>query len=241
MTREGSKRNLLVVLCALSALIFGSLGVWQVNRLRWKLELISRVDARIAAPPVPLPPVATWATLEPAAMEYRRVTAEGEFDHRRETLVDALTERGAGAWVMTPLRTGNGIVLVNRGFVPRDAAEAQTRTAGQVMGRVKVTGLIRRSEPEGRILRPNRPALDRWYSRDVAAIARARKLGPVAPFFIDADSAPNPGGAPVGGLTVIHFRNAHLVYAVTWFALSGLALAGLVLVLKPRSKADGTT
>ena len=33
------------------------------------------------------------------------------------------------------------------------------------------------------------------------------------------------GGAPVGGLTVIAFRNNHLVYALTWFALA-LMLAG---------------
>jgi surfeit locus 1 family protein len=33
-----------------------------------------------------------------------------------------------------------------------------------------------------------------WYSRDVAAIAKAKGLGPVAPYFIDADASPNPGG-----------------------------------------------
>ena len=40
------------------------------------------------------------------------------------------------------------------------------------------------------------------------------------------------GGYPVGGLTVIAFRNAHLVYSLTWFGLAGLALAGAVLVLR---------
>jgi len=47
----------------------------------------------------------------------------------------------------------------------------------------------------------------------------------VAPFFIDADATPNPGGLPVGGLTVISFPNNHLVYALTWFTLA-LMLAG---------------
>jgi surfeit locus 1 family protein len=36
-----------------------------------------------------------------------------------------------------------------------------------------------------------------WYSRDVAAIAHARKLGPVAPLFFDAQKA---AGYPIGGL-----------------------------------------
>ena len=44
----------------------------------------------------------------------------------------------------------------------------------------------------------------------------------MAPFFIDADATPSPGGLPVGGLTVVHFPNSHLTYALTWFALAGL-------------------
>ncbi|WP_338066142.1 SURF1 family cytochrome oxidase biogenesis protein [Phenylobacterium deserti] len=52
------------------------------------------------------------------------------------------------------------------------------------------------------------------------------------PIFIDADTTPNPGGYPVGGLTVVSFRNAHLVYALTWFAMATLNLAGMVIVLR---------
>lgn len=51
----------------------------------------------------------------------------------------------------------------------------------------------------------------------------------MAPFFIDADAAANPGGLPVGGLTVVSFRNSHLSYALTWFGLAiGLAFAAAV-------------
>jgi surfeit locus 1 family protein len=55
----------------------------------------------------------------------------------------------------------------------------------------------------------------------------------VAPFFLDADGTANPGGAPRGGLTVVRFRNAHLAYAATWFALAALCVAGLVLLRDP--------
>ena len=41
--------------------------------------------------------------------------------------------------------------------------------------------------------------------------------------FIDADATHGQDDAPVGGLTVINFRNAHLVYAVTWFGLLSFA------------------
>ncbi|MGN6818029.1 MAG: SURF1 family protein [Sphingomonas sp.] len=211
---------------------FAALGVWQVERRAWKLELIARVDARVHAAPAALPPPAAWSRINDKDDAYRRITATGTFDHADETLVQALTERGGGFWVLTPLRTARGTVLVNRGFVPEELRDPASRRAGQVMGPVTVTGLLRISEPRGTLLRSNDPAAGRWYSRDVAAIARARHLGTVAPFFIDADATPDPGGYPVGGLTVIRFRNSHLVYALTWFALSGLCLVAIGLILR---------
>ena len=66
----------------------------------------------------------------------------------------------------------------------------------------------------------------------MAAIAAARGLRPVAPYFIDADATPNPGGWPVGGLTVIKFPNSHLVYAFTWFGLALMVAAGVVFLIR---------
>lgn len=212
--------------------IFVALGVWQVERRAWKLDLIARVDARLAAAPVPLAAVLTQRVPRDDDVAYRRVQVRGRFLHDRETLVQALTERGAGYWVLTPLATETGIVLVNRGFVPPERRDRGTRSDGQPNGPVGVTGLVRLSEPGGGFLRANDAAHGRWYSRDVGAIARARGLGQVAPVFIDADAAPNPGGYPVGGLTVVAFRNNHLVYAITWFALALLSGAGVVLAMR---------
>ena len=48
------------------------------------------------------------------------------------------------------------------------------------------------------------------------------------PFFIDADKTPNPGGLPVGGVTIIDLPNNHLQYAVTWYGLAA-ALAGVLI------------
>jgi surfeit locus 1 family protein len=236
VNRGRGKRRFLLALCGLLALLFAGLGVWQVERLRWKTDLIARVDARLAAEPVPLSPKSDGSAFVGKDAEYLKVRATGRFDHARETLVDALTERGKGFWVLTPLRTADRILLVNRGFVPSERALPATRAAGQVAGVVTVTGLIRLTEPSGRFLRANRPGADLWYSRDVAAIAGTRSLPHVEPFFIDADAAPNPGGLPIGGLTVVSFRNAHLVYALTWFALAALSLFGLVLTWKSAHK-----
>jgi surfeit locus 1 family protein len=227
------KRLGLLALCLSGTLLFTGLGIWQLQRLAWKRDLISRVDARIHAPPVAVPARRDWPTFDGSGAEYRRVQARGEFLHDRETLVDALTTHGPGAWVLTPLRTADGVVLVNRGFVPPERQDAGTRVAGQVPGEVTITGLLRLSEPGGRIMRPNQPAANRWFSRDVASIARVRGLDQVAPFFIDADATANPRGAPLGGLTVVRFRNAHLAYAATWFTLAALCVFGLVMLRRP--------
>ena len=210
--------------------LFAGLGVWQLERREWKLDLISRVDRRIHAPPVAAPGPADWPKVG-IGDEYRRVRVTGRFENRRETLVQAVTEAGGGYWVMTPLRTDQGFtVLVNRGFVPPARRAADRRAAAQFSGEHVVTGLLRLSEPGGAFLRSNAPQEGRWYSRDVAAIAATRHLTQVAPYFIDADATRNPGGYPLGGLTVIHFPNNHLQYALTWFTLALMAVAAAVIV-----------
>lgn len=236
MNRGEAKRLLLLGLCAAFALLFAGLGIWQVQRLQWKLDLIERVEARLAAPPEDIGYVRNLERLPPEELEYRKVRVSGRFDHERETLVQALTERGAGFWVLTPLVGPGGTILVNRGFVPGDRRQPASRRAGQVPGQVTVSGLLRLSEPGGAALRANKPAADRWYSRDVPAIAAARGIRETPDLFLDADAAANPGGLPVGGLTVVQFRNHHLIYAITWFALMALSLWGLMMTARTSAK-----
>jgi surfeit locus 1 family protein len=185
---------------------------------------------------MPAPARQAWSAVSREEDEYRRVAATGTFDHGKTVLVQAVTERGAGFWVMTPLRLqDNSTVLINRGFVPADRRDPAARAASEIAaGPVAVTGLLRMSEPGGGFLRSNDPANDRWFSRDVAAIAAAKGLDDAAPYFIDADATPNPGGLPVGGLTVVSFRNSHLVYALTWYALALMSGASVYLVLRHR-------
>ena len=182
------------------------------------------MDARVHAPASLAPPPSVWPRVTAANDAYRHVEARGVF-LPGEAAVQAVTERGGGFWVLVPLRTDAGFtVLVNRGFVPADRRDPASRSPPPT-SETTVAGLLRLSEPGGAFLRSNDPAADRWYSRDVAAVAAARHLGPVAPYFIDAEASPGAADAPVGGLTVIAFPNNHLVYALTWFGLAAM-LAG---------------
>lgn len=216
-----------LILCA--ALLV-ALGIWQLERRVWKHELIAAVDARIHAAPVAAPGPARWAGITATDDAYRRVTAIGHFRNEAATLVKAVTERGSGYWLLIPLETRDFTVLVNRGFIP-DAMRAEPPAAPD---QAQVTGLLRVTEPKGGFLRTNDPQAGRWYSRDVAAIASAHGLSNTAPYFIDADATPNPGGWPVGGLTVVNFPDNHLVYALTWFGLCAMALWGAWFVTRRR-------
>lgn len=212
-------------LLALGALAgFLALGQWQVERRAWKLDLIQRVEERVHADPLTAPRPMDWDGVNEDRDEYRPVRLHGTYLHDRDTLVQATTRLGGGYWVMTPLRRDDGtLVLINRGYVAdRDADYARPQ------GPVTVTGLLRLDQPGGGFLRDNDPAADRWYSRDLAAIAEARDLAPVAPYFVDVTGDPDaaPEAGPVPGLTVIEFHNNHLVYAITWYILALMVAAG---------------
>ena len=230
--------GLLAVLGALVFVGFVALGTWQVHRRAWKHDLIARVDARVHASPVDAPGRGQWPQVAAANDEYRRVKLSGSFLQDKSVRVRASTELGMGSWLLTPLRTPSGdIVIVNRGFVsPTWCAGKADCTAGP-SGPATVSGLLRISEPKGAFLQKNDPAGDRWFSRDVAAIAAAKGLADVAPYFVDADAASSPGrgegnDGPVGGLTVIAFPDNHLSYALTWYALALLTLVGAWVVWK---------
>lgn len=225
--RSPVTRFVLLALSLLCVAILVGLGIWQVERRAWKLDLIARVEQRIHAPAVAVPGPADWPGITPRTHEYLRVRLSGSYLNDRETFTQAVTALGGGFWVITPFRTDEGfVVLVNRGFVPPGRKARATRQAGLIEGATTVTGLLRISEPGGGFLRENDPAGDRWYSRDVAAIVAKRGLADAAPFFVDADAIAGDAW-PRGGLTVVSFRNSHLVYALTWFGLAAMLAAAL--------------
>lgn len=224
----------------LAALI--ALGVWQVYRLQWKEGLLAEIDARIAAP---ADPVETIAGLVASGgdVDYRPVRVAGTFRHDLERHFLATHDGEPGFFVYTPLVAADSrIVFVNRGFVPYDRKDAATRPDGQVTGSVDIVGLARNmlTEKPGYFVPENDPAKNIFYWKDLAAMTRSDGLDPsaVRPFFIDAGPAPNPGGLPVGGVTLVDLPNNHLQYVVTWFGLAGV-LVVIVGVMTARRLRTG--
>ena len=212
---------------ALGFLLLLGLGTWQVQRLHWKEGLIAERQGALHAAPVPLP-----STLSDArGLEFHPVKAEGEFLNQDELYLNAQSLRGEqGFHIITPFRLVDGaILLVDRGFVPTDRAAPATRQAGELQGRVIVTGLLRLPEGSGWFTPDNEPQRNSWFWIDLPAMAKAAGLAQVLPFYVDADATPNPGGWPQGGQTITDLPNNHLQYAITWYAL---ALALVVVYIR---------
>lgn len=228
-------------LCLFFFCAFSALGVWQVERLGWKENLIKNANERIHLAPIAAPTKSEWGKVTYDNDEYRPVTLTGRFLNDKEVLVTAVADEDTGYWVLTPMETEDGaITFINRGFVPMDKRDQQSRKAGIIDGETTVTGLLRMSEGGGFFPRKNNPDSNLWYTRQLPAMAKKVGLDDVAPYFIDADRTPNKGGLPIGGLTVVSFPNNHLSYAITWFTLAaGVFAASIFLVISEKRRRRG--
>lgn len=210
-----------------------ALGTWQMARRAEKHTLINQVEAQLQVPPVALPD----RVADPAAFDYRRVSVRGRFLHDKEMLLSSRARRGvAGYHVVTPLRReGAPMVLIDRGWVPRDRAQPVRRAEGQVTGTVSVTGIARVPSRHGLFTPANDPVRGFWLIADPAAMALAAGIGPVPGLIVEADATPNPGGYPKGTVPVVGVTDNHLQYALTWYSLA-LVLLVVVYAVRRRRK-----
>jgi surfeit locus 1 family protein len=204
------------------------LSIWQMERREWKLGILDRISRNQAAAPISLDELMKG---DPLAHEYGRVNLAGTFLHDKEFHLAARSMKNdVGMQVVTPVRTDAGrIVLFDRGWVPSQKKDPATRAAGQVSGRVELTGVVRRTQQQRQFAPDNAPDRNVWFHVDVPLM---RKMAGAAPdtrldtFFLEADATPNAGGLPIGGQTHLDIPNDHLQYAITWFGIA-LALVGV--------------
>lgn len=218
---------------ALALLI--ALGVWQLQRLKWKEGLLAHIAALQTAPARALAPELD-ALAHGRDVDFTRVAVtcpglatapflqlyglkDGQPGYR---LVSACPVDGA------PYRT----LLVDRGFVPDSVtARPPVDRASQVP--VAMTGILRVPDKPSFVTPANDVAANRWFSRDVPAMARALSAPQPAPIFLYAETSSNPGFAALAPAPLpSNIPNRHLEYALTWFGLAaglvGVYAAGLL-------------
>jgi surfeit locus 1 family protein len=197
-------------------LILMGLGVWQIERLHWKLGLIAEMNANMVATPLSL----SQAQALGARAEYRVVMLRGRFDNAREAYVFTTGPEGAPVYhVLTPFFLDDGrALLVDRGYILITLRDPATRKAPE--GERLVFGIWRTPDRPGAFTPAPDPAKRIWYARDLDGIAKADRVALAAPVVIEADATPNVGGWPKGGQTVVNLPNSHMQYALTWFGLA---------------------
>lgn len=203
-----------------------SLGVWQIQRLHWKQGLLAEIDRAEAAPPVPMP-------AHPVPFEKVEITGVLRTDLavRYGTEVrSGATGPVLGSQVVVPLeRSGQPLVLVDRGWAPDDATLPNPPVP------ISVTGYVRPAESGSPFAPGPDLARRRFWSLDPAAIGAALGLPTLAPYTIvalgPATDVPEPAHA------LPRPSNDHLGYAGTWFGLSACLLVVFTLFVRKALRA----
>ena len=211
-----------------TAILIG-LGVWQVQRLEWKQGVIDRLEARLAAEPVPIP-----ADPDPARDDFLRVAVGGRLGEQALYVLTSRRGEGPGYRVIAPLEADGGRrVLVDLGFVTQEMKDGAFPGSG---ARARVTGALYWPE-EVDSFTPEPDRADRlWFARDLLPMAEA--LG-TEPLLVVAE-AHDLGELPMPLRLGLDIPNRHLEYAITWFSLALIwAVMSVLLVRHERARAAG--
>lgn len=232
-------RRVLVTLAAVAGIaLTGRLGVWQLDRAAQKNALQAMLEERRALPPLS-PGELARTEVDAARQHFRAVVVEGRWLGEHTVYLDNRPMDGhAGFFVVTPMMLADGaVVAVQRGWLPRDAAD-RTHVAAPPLpaGPQRVAGHI--APPPSRLFEfagagsgPIRQNLDLG--------AYAAEVGrPLLPLAIVQDDGPL---TPADGLRRDWPRPAvdvqmHYGYAFQWFAMA-ITIAALYAwfqLIRPR-------
>ncbi|XP_014481223.1 PREDICTED: surfeit locus protein 1 isoform X2 [Dinoponera quadriceps] len=216
---------------AIPIICFG-LGTWQINRRRWKLNLIHDLERRTTMEPIDLP----LDLDELNDKEYYCVKVRGKFIYEREFLIgprslivkgQALSEKGGGIfsgrsstgfYVVTPFKLEDRdiTIMVNRGWIPKNA-RLTYKQEKNITDSMEIVGIVRLGETRPPFIPSNSPSSGVWHYRDLNALAKVAESEPV---YIDLLIGYGTPKGPIGGQTKVVLRNEHLSYIITWYGLS---------------------
>ena len=204
------------------------LGVWQVQRLAWKQDVLARIEARISATPLPLA-----SAVEPEFLRYAPVEVTGTFGEDHVRMLASRKSVGPVHRIIRPFETQtDGTILVDTGW-QRDGTAVKAAPQGTL---TLIGNLDAPNEADGFTPAPDLDA-NLWFARDVPALADVLGTRPILVVLRDApesDLGVTPWPVDTAGIP-----NDHLQYAITWFSLALIwaAMTGYFLLRTRRSAA----
>lgn len=207
------------------------LGMWQVQRLAWKEDILEQIESRIAGDPAPLP--APGAT-DPDRDRYLPVAVTGTIGSEDLLVLVSRKRVGAGYLVISALTLEDGRrVLLDRGFVPVDARNADRSQSGPV----QVTGNLHWPDDRTASTPENDIAGNTWFARDIGAMADRLNTEPLLVIARNM-SPPDPGVTPLP-VDTSGIPNDHMQYAITWFSLAAIWLIMTAVFLRRQYATKG--
>jgi len=204
------------------------LGMWQLERLTWKEEILADIDARLLSGPVPFSLFVTEA-----ADEYSRVTVAGTPTGEELHVLVSGTEAGTGYRVISRFETDLGAILVDQGLLAID-----NKDASPLIAPMEVTGTLLWPDDQNSSTPDPDLAANIWFARNVERMATALEAQPfmiIATRTTPADPRLTP--LPVNTASI---KNDHLLYAVTWFSLAFVwAIMSLTLIFRTLRQKEG--
>ena len=210
--------------------IMVGLGFWQLDRMAWKQDILTRIDRAEGGSASPL-------SENPAP--FSKVRVVGTLRNAQTAFYGAdiqLTPAGPkmGARLIVPLdRPGAVPVLVDRGWIPLEPL----RPIAQPPGPVTIEGFVRLPDATRWFSASDDLAARRFYTLNPTAIGAALGIPRVAPFVIVALGQRPAEMFPVPAQRMPRPPNDHLNYAVTWFGLAFILVTIFILyarkVLRP--------
>lgn len=231
------------VIVAGVAVLFVSLGLWQLDRHEERTTRNALVAERMAAPPVSLEEPSETPVED---LSYRRVVVSGRYLSDQEVLVTPRSWRGqSGHHVLTPLALDDGqALLVDRGWVPFEEDRPPVEAAAPPPGEVRVEGLVFPDEPPARFAPaiPEDGALETVSRVDVERLQRQVDR-PLRPYYVQArEQSPAAGTLPLATEPIELDAGSHFSYAVQWFLFTAVGLVGYPALIRRTADArHGTT
>lgn len=207
-----------------------ALGFWQLERLRWKEELIAKIEAGNTQTPLTTLPGENWKD-----SEFKHVRLKGAFLKDTEFHHAARYFQGTlGYDILVPFRLQDKrLVLVNRGWVPADKKEAAKRPETAPGAIHEVVGIVRTAGKKKPFLPPHNPEKNLWFWYDAETMGKNSDHD-FLPLVIEATGTQDAQKLPVPSTGYVKLRNDHFAYAITWFGIAlGIAIIFFVYHRNP--------
>lgn len=209
-----------------------TLGVWQVQRYEWKVQLNADIENYSKLEPVVLTTLLDDAPTE--NHKYRSVKLTGKYLPENQILVRGQYKKSErvilyGFYVYNTFQyTHNGAdrqIMVERGFITENSYNAPETYNKLPEDEVTILGNIKAAENPGSFMPDNAVETGTWFWRDIVAMTQKFKFENADDFYISTSGA---GYQDFPKPTKLEIKSAvnHLSYLITWFALA----AGLLIL-----------